>query len=111
MPDRIARRDFLKAAPVAAAGALAIARTRDVAALQAKPADVRIGAVSYAPLPDYPIQPKRYSDVTLKDQFWKPKVDLNAAVTIPFEMQKLTEGGRGLDGGVLEAAILTLRTH
>jgi len=34
-------------------------------------------------------------------------------VTIPFEVQKLTESGsgRGLNGGVLEAAILSLQTH
>ena len=63
------------------------------------------------PVPDYPIQPKRYSDVTLTDAFWKPKVDLNAAVTIPFEVQKLVDGGRGFGGNVLEAAILSLQTH
>ena len=32
-------------------------------------------------------------------------------MTIPFEVEKLTEGGRTLGGNVLEAAILSLRTH
>ncbi|MBZ5626907.1 MAG: glycoside hydrolase family 127 protein [Acidobacteriia bacterium] len=49
----------------------------------------------------------------MKDEFWAPKIATNAKVTIPFEVQKLTEAGsrRGLSGGVLEAAILSLQTH
>ena len=39
--------------------------------------NVRISSVSYTP-GDYPIQPKRYSEVTLTDAFWKPKVATNA---------------------------------
>jgi DUF1680 family protein len=125
MGSRIARRDFLKAGPLAA-GALAYAANvtgsaHEPAAQQPanpkpaapspRPADVRISSASYRPTDDYPIQPKRYSEVTLTDDFWKPKVALNAEVTIPFEVQKLSEGGRGFGGGVLEAAILSLATH
>ena len=49
----------------------------------------------------------------LKDAFWRPKVDLDARVTIPFEVQKLNpEGARmGFNNNVLEAAILSLETH
>ena len=124
MGSRIARRDFLKAGPLAA-GALAYAanvtgRAHDQASQPAAPkpaapspkaSDVRISSTSYKPTDDYPIQPKRYSEVTLTDDFWKPKVAVNAEVTIPFEVQKLSEGGRGFGGGVLEAAILSLATH
>jgi hypothetical protein len=114
------RREFLKAAPLAA-GAFAYAATLDGVAQtsapqkpaesEPTPADVNIGGTPYNPIPDYPIRPVAYGDVRLTDDFWKPKVDRNATVTIPFEMQKLTEGGRGLDGGVLEAAIFSARTH
>jgi hypothetical protein len=103
---RIARRDFLKAAPCAA-GVLTYA-PRALAA--PPPADVRIGSAAYAPR-DYPIRPKRYAEVTLRDGFWKPKVDTNAHVTIPFEMSKRTGGREPLNGNVLEAAILSLATH
>ena len=72
---------------------------------------VKISGTPYQPVRDYPIQPTRYSDVTVSDDFWRPKIATNADVTIPFEVQKQTEGGRGLGGGVLEAAILSLRTH
>ena len=107
---RIGRRSFLKSTPVAAGLASAMAG-RAIGSEPQKPGDVRLGSTSYTPVRDYPIQPKRHPDVTLRDQFWKPKVDLNASVTIPFEVQKRSEGGRGLSGNVLEAAILSLETH
>ena len=49
--------------------------------------------------------------MTLTDDFWRPKVATNAEVTIPFEVKKLSEGGRGFGGGVLEASILSLAVH
>lgn len=75
-------------------------------------ASAQTGFAAYAPA-DYPIAAKRYSEVTLQDSFWAPKVKTNAEVTIPFEVRKLTESssGRELSGGVLEAAILSLQTH
>jgi DUF1680 family protein len=106
----IERRDFLKTA----AGAAAIASVaRDLQATAAtQPGTIQISAQPYTPARDYPITAIRYSDVTLTDAFWKPKVDLNARVTIPFEVQKLGQnGGRGFGGNVLEAAILSLKTH
>jgi uncharacterized protein len=62
---------------------------------------------------DYPIVPKRYSEVMLKDGFWAPKVKTNAEVTIPFEVDKLSSSAsaREFGGGVLEASILSLQTH
>jgi len=70
----------------------------------------RISDAAYSPA-DYPIQAIPFFDVTVTDTFWKPKIDRNAAVTIPFEVQKLIETERRLSGNVLEAAILSLRTH
>jgi DUF1680 family protein len=100
---KVARRDFLKAAaaaPLIAGAAKSAAR-----------ADAKIGDTSYTPVPDYPIQPKPYYEVTLTDSFWKKKVTTNAEVTIPFEVQKLSESERGVSGNVLEAVILSLKTH
>src|SRR5262245_41171954 len=101
------RRDFLKAAPAAAAVAAYL--PGHSAAAQSPPAAVTISSGSYTPGKDYPIQPTRYSEVRITDTFWKPKIATNAAVTIPFQIQK--SDGRGLSGNVLEAAILSLATH
>lgn len=109
MSNRILRREFLKTGSMAA-GALAAARLTTQAP-KPRPGDVRISTPAYKPVDDYPIQAKRYSDVILKDDFWKPMVARNAEVTIPFEVAKLSEGGRGFGGNVLEAAILSLASH
>lgn len=116
MNHDVDRREFLKAArTVAGAVACTAAMPKGAAfqppGLQALKPDVRISSQNYTPVDDYPIQAKRYFDVQLKDRFWRPKVATNAEVTIPFEVQKLTEGGRTLTGNVLEAAMLSLRTH
>jgi uncharacterized protein len=106
------RRDFLKTASAAASVlAYAVRGDESSAAPEPKPADVHIGATSYQPVQDYPIRPKRHTEVTLTDDFWRPKVATNADVTIPFEVKKLSEGGRGFGGGVLEASILSLAVH
>jgi hypothetical protein len=115
MDSNVPRRDFLKAAQVAA-GMLAYAQgpaaANAASKTKAKAAEVTLSG-AYTPVQDYPIQPKRYSEVEIKDAFWKPKITTNAEVTIPFEVQKLTGSAsrRGVGGGVLEAAILSLRTH
>jgi DUF1680 family protein len=108
MESKVPRRDFLKAAQ-AATSMLGYA----VQGVAANSAPQTISGSAYTPVADYPIQPKRYSEVTMNDAFWKPKIATNAEVTIPFEVRKLTESGsrRGFGGGVLEAAILSLQTH
>src|SRR5215471_2966206 len=106
---KIARRDFLKAASAAAAAAPLVA-ARAGATPPAR-TDARIGDTAYTPVADYPIHAKPYHEVTLTDAFWKRKVDTNAGVTIPFEVQKLNESERGVSGNVLEAVILSLKTH
>jgi len=103
----IARRDFLKAASVAAG-----AMTYLAADAKELVADVpRISDAAYAPIADYPIRPTPYHDVAIADAFWKRKIDTNVDVTIPLEVRKLTEMERRLSGNVLEAAILSLKTH
>ena len=107
---RIPRRAFLKTVP-AAAGLALTARQSSGTEPSRKAADVRIGSVAYQPARDYPIRPTRHSEVRLTDRFWKPKVDTNAAVTIPFQVRSMTERNREFGGNVLEAAILSLETH
>ena len=104
---KVTRRGFLLAAQ---AGASLVAYGDSP---KRKAADVSISATPYTPIADYPIQPKFYSDVRITDAFWKPKIDTNARVTIPFEMRKLaqSESARAFGGGILEASIFSLKTH
>ena len=102
----IARRDFLKAASVAAAATPLVAAAR-----RGSREDLKISSASYTPIQEYPIRPTPHSDVTITDTFWKRKIDINAKVTIPFEVEKLSETERGFAGNVLEAAMLSLKTH
>jgi hypothetical protein len=109
---RIARRQFLKTAS-AAAGAIGLDRGAPRAAPETQSAasqDVRISSAAYTPS-DYAIRPQSYAAVTLTDRFWQPRVATNARVTIPFEVEKLSELEDGFRGNVLEAAILSLKTH
>jgi hypothetical protein len=102
------RREFLKSASIAAALATAV---REAGAQTPRPVrDVRISSEPYTPVRDYPIHGVRYSDVRLTDDFWKPKVDLNASVTLP-QLVKRNTSGRGFGGNVLEAAMLSVKTH
>ncbi len=109
MDKHIPRRQFLKSAPVA--GAMAWAASRDAPRAERAPASATPSPILRAPEGRYPIQPKDYSEVTLTDAFWRPRVTKNAEVTIPFEVRKREQNGTPLDGGVFEAAILSLHTH
>jgi DUF1680 family protein len=108
MPQDIPRRDFLKAAPPAAS-ILAMGTAMPDTLLPDEPYPT-IGSARYSPT-DYPIAPKRFTDVTLTDTFWKPKIATNAEVTIPYEAARSDMPGDGLSGNVLEAAIYSLETH
>lgn len=43
---------------------------------------------------DYPIQPVAFTHVHLTDNFWEPKIEVNADITIPYVLQKCRENGR-----------------
>jgi hypothetical protein len=79
MGDKIPRRAFLKTAPLAA-GILANAAPYSA---PIKASDVPISGTPYDPVSDYPMRAKRHAEVILRDAFWRPRVDLNARVTIP----------------------------
>ena len=108
---KIARRDFLKAAPTGIATYVVAANAGIEPAAQQPEMRPTIGAAAYTPVADYPIQPQRCSEVTITDSFWKSKIATNAEVTIPLEVQKLAATPAGFAGNVLEAAILSLTTH
>src|SRR5690242_7849892 len=111
MMHQAERRKFLKAAIVGTGMLPMAAQTPQSAPKKpSRATEVRISSASYAPA-EFPITPKTYSQVALRDTFWKPKVTANAEVTIPFEIRKFAELDRSLSGGVLEAAILSLPTH
>ena len=110
MSANIESRAFPKTTLVAAA-VLAIAGQSDgTPAEPQEPAGVQIGGGEFRPLPDYPIRPKRHTDIRLTDDFWAPKIKTNAEVSIPVLVQKLGEN-RAFGANVLEAAMLSLATH
>ena len=43
---------------------------------------------------DYPIQPVDFTQVQVTDDFWAPKIKVNADVTIPYTLQKCQSTGR-----------------
>ena len=43
---------------------------------------------------DYPYQPVPFTDVTVADAFWAPRIETNRTVTIPYDFQKCKETGR-----------------
>jgi DUF1680 family protein len=110
MSQEIARRDFIKAAPAAASLIAAGLQLPEPVAPSETPYP-EIGAQHYTPDADYPIRAKRFSEVTVSDAFWKPKIATNAEVTIPFEAHRDGARGDALSGNVLEAAIYSLETH
>jgi len=109
MGKKILRREFLIAAP-AAAGVLSAARAAAGPFASMSRQQSRLGGAAYVPKPDYPRQPKRISEITLRDNFWRPKIRTNAEVTIPLEIRKFTDAGRPMSHNILEAAIYSLQT-
>jgi hypothetical protein len=108
MDKKIPRREFLLAAPVAAGMLTAAAQAPSSG--WSSPQQPTLGGTAYTPRGDYPRQPKSISEVIVRDDFWKPKIQTNAAVTIPFEIQKFIQTGRPISNNVLEAAIYSLQT-
>jgi DUF1680 family protein len=49
---------------------------------------------SFCPKGDYPIQPVAFTQVHFKDNFWTPKMQVNANVTIPYTLNQCKITGR-----------------
>jgi len=71
---------------------------------------VGLSETEYTPS-DFPIQPKLFTEVTLKDNLWEPRMKTNAEVSIPQVFQYKTGLGSSLTRGTLEAAIKSLQTY
>jgi hypothetical protein len=117
MTAKVNRRNFLKTAS-ATVGMLAYATEGSLPApAEEKPAAAGeptisiLSQVPYKPGADYPIQAKEFTKVRLKDNFWQPKMKINAEVTIPFEVQKAHEREQPIPINVLQAAIYSLQTY
>jgi DUF1680 family protein len=111
MTRTIPRREFLKTTS-AAAGSLACVAGAQAATQsgtrRGAVEEIRIGSARYVE-GDYPVQALHPTKIVMTDAFWKPKLLTNADVTIPLLAGR--NDGRGLNGNVLEAAILSLQTH
>jgi DUF1680 family protein len=110
MSTQINGRAILRTTLITAAVLAIAARSDDTAPAAQQPGGSQIGSGTYRPLPDYPIRPRRHSDVRMTDDFWAPKIKTNAEVSIPFLVQKLGED-REFGANVLEAAMCSLATH
>lgn len=61
--------------------------------------------ISTAQQADYPIQPVNFTHVHLTDNFWAPKIRVNADITIPYTLQQCRDHGR-VDNFLEAAGIL-----
>lgn len=53
-----------------------------------------ISAQSQTKLADYPIKPVPFTQVSIEDDFWQPRLETNREVTVPYTFQKSEETGR-----------------
>jgi hypothetical protein len=55
---------------------------------------------------DYPLQPVPFTRVSVTDEFWRPRIETNRTVTIPFILKKNEETGRvdnfAIAGGLMQ---------
>ena len=103
----IARRDFLKAASVAAACAGAARRGGEARAR----GDVRIAGRRIPPIQEYPIRPKPHSRSRSPTGSGSRRSRPTRRSRSRSRSRKLSETERGFAGNVLEAAMLSLKTH
>jgi DUF1680 family protein len=55
---------------------------------------LQAGTVLFAQQKDYPIQPVPFTEVHVNDNFWEPKMEVNASVTIPYVLAQCKANGR-----------------
>ncbi|PJF33804.1 MAG: six-hairpin glycosidase, partial [Phototrophicales bacterium] len=57
---------------------------------------------------DYPFQPVPFTQVSIQDNFWQPRIQTSVNVTIPYDFRKSEETGRidnfAKAGGLMEGA-------
>ena len=57
---------------------------------------------------DYPVQPVPFTQVSIQDEFWLPRIQTSVNVTIPYDFKKCEETGRidnfSKAGGLMEGA-------
>ena len=75
-----------------------------------KPASMELSGSEYPADANYSIQPIPFTEVTMTDDFWEPKMKINAEVTIPFVIQK-SSGGRYFINNAIQAAIYSLQNY
>ncbi len=46
------------------------------------------------PIREYPIQPVPFTQVSIQDEFWQPRIETVIRVTIPYDFEKCEETGR-----------------
>ena len=67
---------------------------------------ITVAACTRADPPDYPITPVGFTEVSLSDGFWAPRLETNRVSTIPFAMRQNEDTGRvnnfRIAGGRLE---------
>ncbi|WP_431292617.1 hypothetical protein [Pedobacter sp. P26] len=49
---------------------------------------------TFAQKKDYPIKPVAFTKVHVEDNFWQPKMEINAKVTIPYVIAQCKANGR-----------------
>jgi hypothetical protein len=52
------------------------------------------GGIAFAQNTDYPIQNVAFTDVTLSDKFWAPRIETNRTLTIPASFDCCQTTGR-----------------
>ncbi|WP_207515615.1 glycoside hydrolase family 127 protein [Longitalea luteola] len=58
------------------------------------PISMMMAMEAKAQLKDYPIQPVSFTQVKVTDQFWQPKMNVNATTTIPYILEMCKKHGR-----------------
>jgi len=53
-----------------------------------------VGTFTFAQTQDYPIRPVPFTEVTIQDDFWAPKIKVNHEVTIPIAIEQSQKTGR-----------------
>ncbi len=76
----------------------------------AQPVPTGLSEAEYSVDTGYPIQSVPFTEVTMTDDFWMPRMKVNAEVTIPHVIEK-SFGARYFINNAMQAAIYSLQTY